>query len=168
MRKINIAIIAFFFTLSLVSCKKKELEQENTATVNMSGEWWVQIYSDDDTTIQFTFGDIEAPIVAVNTQKNVNTEILLDLHNFGPFGFKAVAPIDYATTSFKSNSKLLNIIDSTESVTLIEGKIFKNATTAPSLHSTDSIRLVFEYAADEGVKYIMKGYKDTGWPEDRH
>ena len=91
------------------------------------------------------------------------------MSHVGLFFNKAIVPIDYANMSFKPNIKLLDLPDSSSLITLVEGKILKNATTAPSNHITDSIRIVFQSDDDEPkINYILKGYKNTGWPEDRH
>ncbi|MFN8282671.1 MAG: lipid-binding protein [Chitinophagales bacterium] len=160
--------LIFLILIAVASCKKKEFEPEKTATVNMSGEWWVQLFEDDDSTIIFNFTDIEGAMTTSNTSKNISTELLIDLTHVGLFFKKAIVPIDYASTSFITNKRIFDVIDSTETNTLIEGKIFKNATNSPSNHVTDSIRIVLETDDDPGVHYILKGYKDTGWPEDRH
>lgn len=170
MKKVKFISFVMLLSLGLFSCKK-EYKINKAATVNMSGEWWVQIYSEDDSTLQYDFSDLEGSLITSNTSADVNTELLVDLPSgtFGPFAFKVKAPIDYASTTFKLGSGLLNLNDSTPGITIHEGKIWKDAATAPSLHKTDSIRLVVEYVdGDPGVKYIFRGYKDTGWPEDRH
>lgn len=170
MKKIKYIALAMVLSLGLVSCKK-EYKINKASTVDMSGEWWVQIYADDDTTLYYSYDDIAGAFITSNTAADVNTELLLNLPAaaFGPFAFKAKVPIDYSNTSFKMSENLLNLNDSTASITIHEGKIWKNAATAPSLHKTDSIRLVIEYTeADPGTKYVLKGYKNTGWPEDRH
>ncbi len=170
MKRFKYITVAMLLSMGIFSCTE-EYKINNSATVNMSGEWWVEIFAEDDTTLLYAFEDLEGSFFTSNTSADINTEILLNLPAgpFGPFAFKLKAPINYATTSFVNTANLLNLNDSTPSITVHEGNIFKNAATAPSLHSTDSIRLVVEYVdGDPGVKYIFKGYKDTGWPEDRH
>ncbi len=172
MKKIKFLTLAMVLSLGLFSCKK-EYVVNNAATVNMAGEWWVQIFADDDTTLLYSYDDIAGSFITSNTAADVNTELLLNLPGagFGPFAFKVKTPIDYSNTSFKSAVGIYDVNDSlrTNAITIHEGKIFKGAATAPSLHKTDSIRLVIEYVdGDPGTKYVFKGYKDTGWPEDRH
>jgi hypothetical protein len=165
MRKIFYLLVLSIAFLN--SCKKSEYNPTTNATINMNGEWWAELYESDDTTVIFAYEDFAHSFTTSNSSKNVNSELILDMSKLDNITSKSIVPINYSALTFNSNTTLLNLPDSTNTILLNEGKILKNAAHSPSNHVTDSIRIVFEFIDDPGVKYVLKGYKDTGWPEDR-
>ena len=164
MKRSKYVLIAMLISLTLFSCKK-DFQPTNTGTVNMSGEWWVGIFL-DDTVLIATAEDIGGSIVTSNTAANSSSEVMIDDQgNIWPFRIKA--PVDYPNLTFSASTDNINLYDSTVTVNVIDGKILKNAATSPSLHTTDSIVLQLEFSDDPGTIYWFKGYKNTGWPEDR-
>lgn len=164
--------IFYLFVLSSIvflnSCNKSEYKPTTNATINMNGEWWAELYESDDSTIIFAYDDFAHSFITSNSSKNVNTELVLNMSKLDNITSKSIVPINYSALTFKNNTTLINLPDSTSTILLNEGIILKNAAHSPSNHVTDSIRIVFEFLDDPGTKYILRGYKDTGWPEDRH
>lgn len=165
MKKSKYVLLALLVSLGLFSCKK-DFVPTDSATVNMNGEWWVAIFVDDSIMIA-DYSDIGGSIITTNTAANTSSTMMIDDQN-NIWPFKVQVPVDYPNLTFSASTGHLNLADSVNTIDVIDGsRIIKDGATSPSLHTTDSIVLKMEFSDDPGTIYWFKGYKDTGWPEDR-
>lgn len=172
--------IASTFVLFLGSCQE-EYKAPQSATLAMSGKWWYElslddnqdgIFNEDDGDIKYiTYADFGAPdLLTSNTNGNDADSVYISDKLAGSNGWPVTAniPIDLSTLTFKPVVGLLNRANEDAAVTVIEGKILKNAATTLSGGKTDSIYIRFEFADDEGNQYMYTGHRDTGFPEDQY
>jgi hypothetical protein len=172
--KKHILIMIVFSLLLLIACKN-EYEPFKSNTSDISGEWWIQYFeeNEDDSLellysyefIQEYLGSLDEPprigsMAISNTSNNDKDSVLIE-DNFWPFKIKS----KYSDLKFGVSS--YNSLQNDVVINLISGKILKGAATSPSGRKTDSIYLKLEFSDDEGVEYVISGYRNTGWPEDR-
>lgn len=177
MKKINI-LYTILIVLAITSCKD-DYEPFKSNTVDISDEWWIQYfgYNDNDSVVLlYDYDEIKEYLLNVldeepriksmaisNTSANDDDSVWVE-HNFWPF--KSKLGFNSSTNTFvpATYSSLFNDV----TVKLIEGKILKDAALSTSNRVTDSIYLKIEFSDDEGNEYIIAGYRNTGWIEDRH
>jgi hypothetical protein len=170
-------LIASAFVLFLVSCQK-EYKAPQSNVVGMSGKWWVELYFDGDQDglvtaddLIYSYGDIGVPgIITTNVNSNAADSILMK----DPDGADAIWPfktklgVDYANLTIKPSTGNPNLAIDGESVSVISGKILKNAATTLSGGKTDSIFVELEFSDDAGSYYVFTGHRRTGFPDDEH
>jgi hypothetical protein len=81
---------------------------------------------------------------------------------------KVVAKVNLAAMTFDASPNLNNMYNDTIKVSIIEGKILKNAATTTGGNKSDSIYVKFEFSDDPGKQYEYAGYRRTGFREDEH
>lgn len=175
--KVYLILIAI---LSLVSCQK-EYQAPQSATQAMAGRWWVQVYLDLD---------------ANGTADDVNDVLAMDFSDFGQFGLvtsntaandadsviiddqelfyymRGVVPVDLATLTFIP-ATVLNInptayLGTGETLTVVNGGIFKGAGHSKSGRAADSINIALQFSDSPGDQFILTGHRDSGQPEDQY
>lgn len=161
MRKINIISLFCGLILLATSCTKKP-DIENTSTVKMAGEWFVNLY---------TGGNPLFPkpqkIMTYNTADPSSGKVWVDdLNHIWPF--KAKFDVDYSTLSFKPAASILNEADGVNTIKLISGKILPNGGHSKSGVTVDSIYMKLEFSDDVGTEYEIKGNFRTGFFEDEY
>jgi hypothetical protein len=163
MNKIVSYIGIFATAFTLASCDMGDVPAiGGTKLQAMAGEWFVEVQDGDGNDI----GGGYYLITTSNTAANNETDLLLDDHETWPA--KVVAKVDLPSLTFKSAENLTNLYDSEIGVSIIEGKILKNAATTTGGNKTDSIYVKFEFGDDPGSHYIYAGYRRTGFLEDEH
>jgi hypothetical protein len=174
-------IIATALALLTGACQE-EYKAPTSATVAMSGKWWYElsldanqdgIFNEDDGDEKFiTYADYgAADLLTSNTNANDADSILITdqiAPGFGQWPFTFHAPVDLASLTLKPATGLYNFANEDAAVTVIEGKILKNAATTLSGGKADSIYIRLEFADDEGSHYMFTGHRDTGFPEDQY
>ena len=174
MKSIN--IIAALLILSFTACKK-DIKQEGTPVQDMAGEWWVQIYLNDD-----IYDDTYYLISTYNTASFDEDKMWVDADEAWPFVGKAT--VDYKNLAFVLSEPIYedyykdNFPPSygfdTDTITITGGNVLKNVSTPPSGTTTDSINIEFistvfdELDLDAGDRYALRGYRKTGFFEDEH
>lgn len=169
------------FVLLVSSCQE-EFNVPESATMAMSGKWWYElsldanqdgIFNEDDGDEKYiTYADFgAADLLTSNTNANDADSILITDQKAPsslqwPFTF--YAPVDLASLTLKPATGLANFANRDAPVTVIEGKILKNAATTLSGGKADSIYIRLEIADDEGNHYMFTGHRDTGFPEDQY
>lgn len=150
-------ILFLGFGLTLFSSCEKDETIGGTATQEMAGDWVVHIVGSDGY-------EGDAVLSTYNTAKNVPTEMFLeDQGSFWPM--KGKVSVNAANFTF-TGENIANEYDDEDPFAISEGKILKDAATAPGSKSkTDSIYFQAIFSSD-AVIYTFSGYKRTGFPED--
>lgn len=168
-------LLLILAAFSLVSCKK-EIKQEGTPVQDMAGEWFVQIYLNDE-----IYDDSYYKISTYNTASFDADKMWVDAYSAWPFYAKAT--VDYSSLSFKESEPVVDDYYkinypaygfAADTITITGGSIIKNASTPPSKTTTDSINIEFistvfeELDIAAGDRYSLRGYRRTGFIEDEH
>ena len=158
--KISFSIVCAGFLFA--SCYKKE-DVKNTATVDMSGEWWVEYYVDGDPTTPIS--DF-TPLLTYNTSDNSNSQIWIDDHTWP---FKSKVGVSYSSLTFPETASAENLEAAGTSVKIYEGKVLKGQGHSKSGNVVDSIYLKVEFLdEDPGTLYQVRGHMKTGFFEDEY
>lgn len=152
----------------LTSCKKDEIE--NTATVDMAGEWYVTADIVDENG-ELVYGEdpygIGSFIVATfNTAENVAEKMYVS--DFGNFWeFQVPVTVDPQSMTFKTEGDVANLLYEGCNVTLTDGKITYGGAVTPSGVKADAIefRVVFDDDSN-GFIYRIHGFRYTGFAAD--
>lgn len=147
----------------LVSACYKKPDVANTATVDMSGEWWVDYYLEEAPTESLTgYG----ALLTYNTSDNSTSQIWIEDH---VGGYKSKVAVDYASMTFPETASTENLESPGTNMRILEGKVLKDAGRSTSGVVVDSIYLKIEFVDDEpGVIYQVRGHMKTGFFEDEH
>ena len=164
MKKILTAIALFAAAISFSSCN--HFEVENTATVNLAGNWMCTIYCADagEWVPYYT-----AEYVTCNTAANVSTEMWInDYENF--WGTMCKGDCDAAAYTFgKENVEYEDQYNGIHQH-IWGGKVTVDAVKAPGSESVcDKIEFLIQFEDDDpsyGYTYCVIGYRRTGFPED--
>jgi hypothetical protein len=142
----------------LSSCSKDLPDPGGTNTQKLSGEWFVQVTYDGNTTDYIK-------IMTYNTAANNDSIWVDDLENFWQFKVKALGNsgnLTFATTDADNayyDSK----------VTIANGKIIQKASTLASGAVVDSIYFEAKFNDDtDNLTYIFSGHMRSGFLEDEH
>ena len=180
MKKSLYSIFALMAMLiAFTSCEKDEVE--NTATVEMAGEWHIHVSALDAETGEVAdpdwFGDGNYNITTCNTASNVANEMWLVDAVCYYFPYQVLIDVNPSNMTFNSSTDAENLFGpgnyGGETVTITNGKIVKNGTTTPSGMPADYIEYYVSFSGDPfpgayGVKkeYFISGFRYTGFTED--
>lgn len=163
--------VALFFSFGILSsCEKDAPEVEYTATYPVSGEWWVTYKVE---TSPGVFEDVYhvgyTPLLTYNTAANKPTEIWVDDEgNF--WNYKVKSSLDMNQLSFGVNEAPNKALDGDEpydiTVSIKDGKVFKNGGLSKTKVKTDSIYFKIEFSDAPGDVYHVSGHRRTGFLED--
>ena len=161
MKKIFYIVSCALICLALASCEK--IGPEMTATVDMAGQWYVQVdgaYNDGSEDWEDPFDMGRFIILTSNTAANIPTEMIVnDLGSFWDFSVKVQCNPDAKTFSVNDGDNL-----SYESkVTITDGKIVENGTTTPSGMPADYIEFYVVFDDDDYVPDYYDKLKFSGW-----
>lgn len=155
-KHISLIVLA---AIAVASCTKKP-DVEYTSTVNMSGEWFTQLYAGGSAVLPVH------KIATYNTSDPNSNQVWVD--DLGQWAFKSKFDVDYSNLLFKAMAAAPNLEIPNETVRVIEGKILKGAGVSKSGNSVDSIYLRLEFSDDPGTEYEIKGHQRTGFFEDEY
>lgn len=154
---LSIAVMVLFGTVLFTSCDETESYEVGLANViEASGDWVVEIEKDGEHYDHNT-------ISTYNTSDDSSSEIWLDDQGHG-WGLKSKVNINLEDLTFSGND--LEEVYYGVTVTITDGAIIKNGSTAPSGTVVDSISFYAEFSDDPGVIWHYYGYKRTGFAED--
>jgi hypothetical protein len=161
MKFVNVLLIPIIIiTLISTSCSEKP-DIENTSTVRMSNEWFVQYYTDGAAITDFH------KILSYNTSDPNSGQVWVDDLNLWPF--KAKFDVDYLNLMFKPKTGIKNLaLTDDETINVIEGKVLPGAGHSKTGVAVDSIYLKLEFSDDPGTIYELKGHGRTGFFEDEY
>ena len=183
---------ALLLLATLTSCEKEDIE--NTATVNMAGQWYVQVDAVDDAGNPIKngedyFGFGRVLIVTSNTAANSTSEMLIDdlgsfdvaagygNGNYPSYSLKSKINVDLGALTFSSNNAT-NMSDKNKfdsdlyPITIEGGKILPGAGRQNNGSVADSIVFYVKYAGDpwfpdDGyAKYKVSGIRYSGLVEN--
>lgn len=160
-------LILTLFPVALLSCDLgNDPDIGGTPLQAMCGEWWVQ------TKIDGKDADLGYHIITTsNTAANNTTDLQIDDHglieDLDLSHVQFVAKVDLPNLTLLKGVDLPNISGGS-SVSLLEGKILKNAVKTASQITADSLHMKFELKSHPGQTIEYAGYRRTGFPEDEH
>jgi hypothetical protein len=179
-------LIAFLFSTAIFTgCEKDDPEIELTATMPVSGLWYVTYKVADKVTGALT--DVRGGHVKLNTfntAANTPNEIWVtdedpDFADNGPlytfWNYKVRANLDLASKTFSANSKSIALEDVTEgapydiNVIITEGKVIDKGGRSKTGVEVDSIYFKVQFEDDpDTLTYIVSGHRRTGFLEDEY
>lgn len=165
--------ILYFATLLLTvvlmgSCSKDDIE--NTATVNLAGDWYVTVDAVDANGNVIDggedFNDGRCHMLTYNTANNVPTELYVeDEGNF--LGFKAQTVSDENALTFATNGEVANEASHSsnvgDNVSISNGVVVKNGGVQKNGSVTDSISFEVKFNNDRyASSYNFDHYRVHG------
>lgn len=142
----------------LNSCSKDLPEPGGTGAEKLSGEWFVQVTYDGNTTDYIK-------ILTYNTAAGNDSLWVDDLEQF--WVFKVKARFDAGALSFGTTESQNGYYDS--KVTIANGKVIPKASTTVSGAVVDSIYFEAKFNDDpDNLTYIFSGHMRSGFLEDEH
>jgi hypothetical protein len=189
MKKSLYSILALMAMLiAFTSCEKDEIE--NTATVDMAGEWYVHVSlvaPNGEELDPDWFGDGYYNITTSNTAANIATEMWLVDPTCYYFPYQVKINADPSTMTFSSASNSENLYGPSaylyknyemiagETVTVTDGKIVKGGAKTQSGMPADYIEFYISFSDDPfiidpdlpaGCKIKVSGHRYTGFVND--
>lgn len=170
MKQINNILWLFFAIIALASCDtySEDFDVEYTPIHPLGGQYRVHVTDESGTEILKDFCYI------ANTSDNSSTECWIRIGDYNADAQKAWAingkiGCDVSALSFSgSNIENLagNVVSSSETFSLSDGKIVLNGATAPSGTVMDKISFTFTNSRFPGKSFKVDGYRYTGWSGD--
>lgn len=135
------------------ACSKDLPDGGGTAAEALANEWWVKI---NDT------GAVVKIATYTTALNNTDSMWVDDLESLAVF--KCKAKIDVSALTF-STPKSINTY-STNTVSIVNGKILKNAGVSKTGNVADSIYMEVEFSDAPGIKNKIAGVARTRWDVD--
>jgi hypothetical protein len=151
MRNIKM-IILVFGAACMWACSKDLPDAGGTEAKALANEWWVKI-NDTGSFVK---------VSTYNTSLNADSMWVDDLESLSVF--KCKAKIDVSSLTFSTSNS--NNAYSTNTVSITNGKILKNAGVSKTGNVTDSIYMEVEFSDAPGIKNKIAGSARTRWDED--
>ncbi len=173
MKKLAILTI-ILSALVITSCEKDPIGM--TATVNLAGEWYVNVDCvDDNGDLVYSgedfYGIGKTILLTYNTAENVDNKMYVsDLGNFWEYTVQVDCDVNAYT--FSTNGAVENEAYEDCEVTIESGKILLGAATNPHGTAADSIVFYVSFSDDPYpayygfAKYKISGYRYTGLVSD--
>ena len=156
----KLLIRILFISLVLAACSKKP-DIENTPTVKMSDDWFVESFRDGAHEYDF------ARIMTYNTSDPNSNQIWVDDLEH-TWWFKGKFDIDYSTLSFKPKTGIPNLYAAPATIEVVEGKVIPKGGHSKTGVVVDSIYLKAKFSDDPGHTLEFKGHQRTGFFEDEY
>lgn len=166
---LSIAMLAGIL-VGFTSCED-DYEAPKAKTLPMAGEWWVEIF-DEEGELLGSYADIAHALTTYNTSANTETDMWLD-DTEGILPVKSRVKVNLGDLSFVPAEPVENLYDESFNIQILEGKIIPGAATTPNGgYKVDSMYLKLSLVGNDPddpfvETYILSGYKNSGWPEDR-
>ncbi len=143
MRKILYLFMLLFITVSCEQTLENENETNNFPETNMTGEWTVNAYNDND----IIFGPF-----TISTQISPENKSVYIKDNGGFWKFQTQAEVVNSEDAFETKSSLNEISSIEAKIKIIDGRVINN----------DSIYFDIQFEDDKtpyGVNYTIKGHR---------
>ena len=158
----NKIVFLVLITVAYSACTKKP-DIENTSTVKMAGEFWVQTFKNGTLSNDFK------KIITYNTSDPNSGKIWVDDVKHTTIPFKAKVDVDYANLAFKPTTGVANEYAAGKTINVVEGKVVPNAGHSKTGVIVDSIYLKLTFSNDaSNATYEFKGHGRTGFFEDEY
>ena len=162
MKFVNKIVFLVLITVAYSACTKKP-DIENTSTVKMAGEFWVQTFEDGNLVNALGF----KKVMTYNTSDPNSGQVWFDdIKHIWPV--KAKLDVDYPNLSFKAKTGIANTYLTGKTMDVVEGKIIPNGGHSKSGVVVDSFYLKAKFSDDPGPVYEFKGHARTGFFEDEY
>lgn len=136
-----------------------DYETETTPSVEMNGEWFIDISDASGVLAQHT------KHLTYDTNEGNSTMFIND--NKTGYYLKGKLIVNTKDLTFSAKDEE-NTNDPGSTFTITEGKILKNAAHSKNGNVTDSIYFKGEFSYDPGNIIIFSGHKRTGFLEDEY
>ncbi len=165
MKRIIYFIVAAIAALSFSSCNPS-FEVENTATVNLAGNWMcVVYYAEDGEWVPYS----GAEFITYNTAENIPTQMWIDDQE-GFWGTLCKIDCDADAYAFGKEGVEYDDLYNEVHQKIWGGKVTVDGAVAPGTETVcDKIEFFISFEDDEepyGYTYYVAGYRRTGFPED--
>lgn len=167
MKHLKYIFLMLLASLSLVSCNSEDFDYDIEYTpIHPLGGQYVVTVSKDGTEVGMMYCTI------ANTASNDTDKCWVRVGSVtaaSAFNINGKISCDVPALSFfGSNIENLagNVVSSTETFTLTDGKLELKGITAPSGTIADKISFTYTTSKDPGATYSVVGWRYTGWPED--
>lgn len=165
MKKIILAS-AVIFTSVLMGCEN-EVDPGKNPLMQMSNEWWAQIYVPDGSGGLTDIGQGYQHLMTSNTASGTADSLFVDDFD-GLLELKAKVACDAKTLTFTTNGEAVRERYTDGTVIIENGRVLVKAGKSTSGVTVDSIYFEAEFDWDPGQIYILAGHGRTGFPEDEH
>lgn len=165
MKKI-ISILIFSLTVGFYSCS--EFEPGGTATKNISGNWYVRVYSADTAGVVGGVIADYTEFTTYNTAANVPTEFFMN-DNAHFWTYCGKVKCDANNYSFGSITDTVTNTAYESKFIVYGGKVLKGVGQSFSGVKTDSIKFYVKFDDDTqpySHVYFVAGHRKTGYIED--
>lgn len=167
MKHLKYIFLMLLASLSLASCNSEDFDYDIEYTpIHPLGGQYVVTVSKDGTEVGMMYCTI------ANTASNDTDKCWVRVGSVtaaSAFNINGKISCDVPALSFSgSNIENLagNVVSSTETFTLTDGKLELKGITAPSGTIADKISFTYTTSKDPGATYSVVGWRYTGWPED--
>lgn len=167
MKHLKYIFLMLLASLSLVSCNSEDFDYDIEYTpIHPLGGQYVVTVSKDGTEVGMMYCTI------ANTASNDTDKCWVRVGSVtaaSAFNINGKISCDVPALSFSgSNIENLagNVVSSTETFTLTDGKLELKGITALSGTIADKISFTYTTSKDPGATYSVVGWRYTGWPED--
>jgi len=159
MKRVTIYLLLLLGLIGIFSSCSKDLpDPGGTGAEKLSGEWFVKVTYDGNTTDYIK-------IMTYNAAANNDSLWVDDLESF--WQFKVKAKFDGGGLTFATTNAQNGYYDS--KVTISNGKVIQNASTTESGAVVDSIYFEAKFDDDpDNLTYIFSGHMRSGFLEDEH
>ncbi len=160
----KIVLLLGIFAFAFVSCEEdgyEDYDAGTTPSVEMNGEWWVDIIDEGSGTV------LAQHILhkTYDTNTGDGRMFIDDMQN--GYWIKGTVAVDLTNLTFSTTDEE-NLVDPGSTFNVTEGKILKNAAESESGVVVDSIYFKGEFSYDPGTIIIFAGHKRTGFLEDEY
>lgn len=169
MRKLKYILFAVLAALTLHACDtySDDYDIEYTAIHPLGGEYTVTITNDANATVYEGI-----PCIIGNTTNNdkdlcwVRIGTLTSATAYAINGKLSCNVSDLSFTGTNIENLAGNVVSSTHTFSIPDGKVVLKGVTTPSGTVGDKISFTYTTTKNPGVTYKVEGYRYTGWPED--
>lgn len=170
MKQIRYISVLFLLLLGFASCETYgDYEIEYSSIYPLSGKYALTITDEANKVVNsYVYCEVS------NTIDESTTQCWLRIGSYSTSGANAYSingkincELNGLTFSGSNIENLAgNVVTSTNTFTLTEGKVVLNGATAPSGTVCDAISFTFTNSRFPGKTYKAVGYRYTGWDED--
>lgn len=174
MKSLKYLVMLCFVALGLTACNSEDNDYdiEYTAIHPLGGTYKVIVTADG---VDVTDGSSSRlNLTIANTINNDADKCWIRIGSYAQstnycINGKISCNVENLTFSGSNIENLAgNVVSSTETFTLTDGKLELGGAKAPSGTVADKVTFTYTTTKNPGVTYRVEGYRYTGWPEDNY